>query len=1182
MDEYKKKDDLQKQKEIQSSGEEFKVTSFSLEDFLGDDYKESEPVSEEQQIKNDLFAGAEIISKNKIQDEWEIVELESAKTLDEVFEEARRTAHKHEKNVSKIKKSTLKKRREEYARKNEEHTAMREAQKKLKEFRENKVRTQLKSEFIRHSEKMGQSLGEVQEKVTSQAMDAVMYFQKREGLGVDDMSLMFRDLCFDTRKIDKDSMKKLSEEKRKTASDQFAGKMALYEKLFSEALSWDPQEFAIKDNHTLALDPNFSNKMEKLSLVPILKRALDEYSDIVTEGKMGELRKNEARVILSPELMNELAMRLAYYEDVQIQMENSMDLMANDYYALLGKSDTANLKMDKLAELGDLNKANESDMEMTRYFNAIYRSRVAKNNGNEIKGKNPSSILDKLRKLNGLKTGKKARAATAEGIEAFTLAHKVAGKRDITSRRSKAIAGWELTANNFEFQNEELIDFQIDNVHKDIKIELTKEQKDEIRTNFRERFAYSQRAGQLLVNNEERRKDLQKRLEARLLKEFPQGLKEQVREEREGILEYLLSPKFKSEDEQYKVYRTVMLPIVDRSFIPMGEFAKEDAAKATLEIFRNTLKNDNQLEILSKYKTPQEFAKKATQEEFNRLMQLRHIGGWVNNLIFEKKDEAVISLMGSDGFKEYKDLYVKLAKGAYGFCNAVLAEVKLMGNVNYSFMTDADIEKLLNVRPGNNSLEYIKNSQIMVKTEEGNYRLGENVSKRLEDDEKLFYEKPELWTAFAKYNKDAVSLYRENSYIGEDYVGFTGLSEFGGMTDQELEKKHADTEKALLKSTEALKAAKDLITPEFKASLERRVRDHIGYSAGKNLRMDQVAGDLQELKEKVKIRYDTFLETGAYSKRQLEELDSELDAIIKSGDVFLLPLFPINWQSDVWEMVSMIRPILNYANEMEEYEEAQDEDFLKPEYESIKEDFEDELSDLKKDALAQAKEADPALKAYLEAPEYERAVEEQGQRIQSIEHELAKREKPAKAKKMMEGDELKKRFNAQYKLAEKKQDQASEGLRDWKFYSIPHEAMEVVKKYSDTMQDIEELDPDTMTKEFIEEIAGDFQSIKKLIEDDKNGIIFAMEEGWAEEIWKAYYTMAPVAAYAKNADAEPDFDKLQMLKRDETLTVNREDAESKYRGRLLANEQDRKDFDFIKEVLEFHYLYDFRMAVEKQ
>ena len=788
MDELKKKEVVDKQQQVKNE-DELKVTSFSLEDFLGEDYKQLD--SEENQEQKDIQAGDQIV-KNAVQmDEWEVLELPAEKTLDEQLIEARRSAHSYEKNVAPIKKSTLKKRRAEYAKKNAEHETMSAAREQIKEFRSGETRKQLKNEFFRHAKQVGQDLlhDHVSDKFQEMAMDAVMYFQKKENLDMGDMSVMFRDLCFNVEKTDNASMKDMNNDQKKRVQEQFGGKMALYEKLFSEALSWDPEEFAIKGNHALAEDPKFTEKMEKLTLIPMLREALYEYDQMQKSGRMESMRGNDKKAFMPEELMNELKIRLEYYENVQNEMETRMDLMANKYYALLGKSDTANIDVLTLGRYGDLENSRLEDREMVDYYNAIYRSKAMKHENKELKGKSPAAALDRIRKSNKMATGKTQNAKTKKSIEEFSRVQKITEGNVIRNRRRFAFERGELNADKFDFMSEETVNFQIEAVHKSLGIELSQDEKQGIQANFKSRLADSLHARNLLDTNVKRRKVLMEKMEKMLLEEFPKGFKLQVREEREGILEHLLSDESEdmSIEDQYQVYRTVMLPYVNKEkqkktiksytnknrmspddFDPddidekdgeeieleeIGQgddYISEETVDTILDVFKQALTNDNQLDILSKYNTPQEFAAKATQEEFNKLMYLFHIGAWVNQLIFERKNKDFIEELDDDEDQIYKDFYVKLAKAGYEFGNAVFSMVELMASPNYAFMSDATIEKLPTTNPKSKVSSYMKDRQNMINREKGNFRIGKNAAKRMKADEKAFDESPEFWKVFAK------------------------------------------------------------------------------------------------------------------------------------------------------------------------------------------------------------------------------------------------------------------------------------------------------------------------------------------------------------------------------------------------------------------------------------------------
>ena len=1166
-----------------------------------------QPQVVENQLEKDMQSGNDIIQKSAVQSDWVVMEMPE-ETLDEQFIKARQIAHNHEKSVSKIKKSTLKKRRAEYERKNAEHETMRAVRDELNNLYDEKLAADLQTTFDQLSVKMGQPLDNVPEKVKKQAMQATMLFQKKDGLGADDMSIIYRDLCFNIDMSDEDFMKELSDEVKKRVKAQFSGKMSLYEKMFADVFSWKPEDFSFKDNHELATDPTFKDKMEKLSMLPLIKDALAEYKTVTSDGRMERLRPDTTKAFLPPDFITELEARVEFFENVHNDMESRMDLMANKYYALLGKSDTANMDINKLAREANAETGKSKDPEMIAYFDAIRRSKVIKKTGKEIKGKKPLTALDKIRKNKGITTTKSGKQAINEGVDDFILKQKTVGATEFKTRIRKAAQSGESSLSYTEIESPEVVSFQIDNVYKNLKLDLNEEDKQEITANYKERLKDSQHARDLILNNEQRKKALMEELDGRLFKEFPQGFKTELREEKTGIVEYLMSPEFEMANKEkkqtpYEVYRTFMLPYLDRSFVnPIKD--KEDSDKIIFKIFMDTLKNDNQLDILSKYKDPKDFATHATQEDFNRLMNLRHIGGWVNQLIFERKDQAVISMLEDDDLQTYKDLFVKLRSSAYEFSLAVLAEVGLVANTNYAFMKDDTIQKLNTTKPANNSLEDMKNKQIRVDKAKGDFRIGENAKKRMEADAKVFDKRPEAWAAFAKSHKNSKQLYTESYgmvYYGNMTDNSFTMTELSVFSDEELENKRRKISESLIKDNNTIVLYNNSITKEFLEEKEKFTEDFAGYymekefystgskkGKGKNQKVYTgsetvfVDGNLQELEERVKILHDRFRENGFSFNdapkdllQSFTEINDQLNELLK-GNMFLLSDIG---QLKVWDIISLVRPVINYAEEIkDDAEMANEEDYVPPKYEDFAEDFASELPEFKKKSLAEAKENNPTLKAWLELDDLMKTVQKNQITLAHIEKLQQQREKEKKRHSIENDAVLRDMMMDNDKKIKKMNPNVPDALKNVRYVDIYSEGLSMAQKYDNILEGIERLDSSVITKELAQQIDQDFGYFKDLIENDKNGFIFAMQEDLADELWRIYSAIAPVEAHYRTNKGEPDIIAINKLTHDPSVKVNREDAEAEYRGRVLFDEKEETYFNYMK--LNFEFMEEVRLRNE--
>ena len=142
--------EINKQKEINAGApqEQAEIKQYSLEEFLGADYAQLE--QKEQNLQGDMAAGEALVQKKDILKDFEVIELPKevkVKSLDETFEDAYKAAHIFEKKTSKMKKSTLKKRRAEYAQKSTEQKTMLDVKQKVNALKSGPTRDAIQKEL---------------------------------------------------------------------------------------------------------------------------------------------------------------------------------------------------------------------------------------------------------------------------------------------------------------------------------------------------------------------------------------------------------------------------------------------------------------------------------------------------------------------------------------------------------------------------------------------------------------------------------------------------------------------------------------------------------------------------------------------------------------------------------------------------------------------------------------------------------------------------------------------------------------------------------------------------------------------------------------------------------------------------------------------------------------------------
>lgn len=763
--------EINKQKEINAGApqEQAEIKQYSLEEFLEDDYAQLE--QKEQNLQGDMAAGEALVQKKDILKDFEVIELPKevkAKSLDETFEDAYKAAHIFEKKTSKMKKSTLKKRRAEYAQKTTEQKTMLDVKQKVNALKSGPTRDAIQKELTSFARKKKLDSNTLSDSYLSKQMDQLMYFQEKDELTIDDMAVAYADMNLDLRNCTADKVKNLSEEEKGALSDRFTGKMAQYEKLLHEALSWKVEDFAFKDNHSMAKDPDLANKMKKLNLVPAIKAALEDYQMAMDSGMMESLRKRNGSLenvksIVPPELLKELESKVDFFERAQEEYEARIDLMSNKYYALLGKSDTANLDVIKLKNLGHRESNMQADVELVAYYDAIRRNRIISGTPRSLKGKKPDQILDRIKKERGQKTDKASKKAIGDMFKDWTLQAQGGFKDDIKKRVQFNVSKGSLGVLSFDFKDNDLITHEVKAVNKSIGAELDDKQLNKLVKAFPKRLKASKNATTLVKNGNGRLKSISEKFNKRLLAEFTEGFNRDVREEREGLAGYFMDPRFAkmSEDDQYKIVKTVMLPFT-RKYDTMTEAEKKAALEASdnqiLKLFKDALEGDRQEKILSKYKNAEDFVKNCPQEDYDYILGLRHIGGWCNQFLFENRRKDQASLVQKVTKDEHKKLFIQLKSAAYGFDNGMLQEINRMTNKNFAFLDDATIDKIAEMREryrrssekekeNNIALKAVGGKKITKSLEDifttrrhalqykGKVRIGENVKKMMEQDE---------------------------------------------------------------------------------------------------------------------------------------------------------------------------------------------------------------------------------------------------------------------------------------------------------------------------------------------------------------------------------------------------------------------------------------------------------------
>lgn len=680
--------DVLMNKEKHNQAEEFKVTEYSLEEFLEDDYQQlnvpAEPINQEPLQQEKEKDKQSYITRAELSVEFKFAQMKVHEYKDDL-------------PIYGMKNSTLAKRHKEYLPKYNEKKAMLEAKNQLEEFKHGELNS-LKFNELKRNAMKNSNLNFCD----SDNMTAVLplaYFAEKENMTMDEMTVAYQDMNYDLGDVPAEGLEGLNKKAAEKVKDHFKGKMIQYEKLFSEVMSWNINDFELKNNHEMAKGDDFVEKMKRLSLIPSVKNAVTEYRTVLEDGRMEKIRGKEAKGVMSPELLKELEARLDYYENVGNEYQCRMDMMSNKYYTLLGQSDTANLSIADLKELAGRKKSNDKDAELCDYYDALARMKEIKRDKKSVKGKSPKDLLNAARKKRGIKTGSSYENHISDSLTTWTGKSKMECSNMFKRRQETAEKEFITDSLSYSFDDPKLVESEIDTIYKSLGITLEESKKQKILADFEKRFSDSQRAEEFLYDADKNLSNMMNKMEARLLKDYPDGFAVDLREEVYGMAEYLMDPKFieAGEEEQYKIYRTVMLPYT-KAFTKMTEEEKKrvsDAADdAVIGVFRDTLENDHQLDILTKYGSPEEFMDKCTSEEFSYLMRLRHIGGWINNAMFEKKLPGLLKRISEDEFKKF---YVQMSKSAYGFSSGLVHYVRLVANKNYAFMDKDTIQKL-NVR----------------------------------------------------------------------------------------------------------------------------------------------------------------------------------------------------------------------------------------------------------------------------------------------------------------------------------------------------------------------------------------------------------------------------------------------------------------------------------------------------
>ena len=698
---YKKKQ-INEQQQI-NAGEEnvqaqAQVQQFSIQDFLGEDYAQLEE-HQQQNLENDMAAGEALLEKKDILGDFEIIELPKEeimeKNLDETFQDAYKTAHAFEKKTSKMKKSTLKKRRAEYAKKTEEKNAMRDVKKKVALLKNGPVREEIRMQLNKylHDNKMFSNT--IDDPTYAKMLDQLMYFRDKDGMNMDEMAESFKQMNLDIRDCSAEKVKKLGPDEKKDLMARFTGKMRQHERLFAEAMSWNIEDFAFKDNHSLAKDPALADKMKKLNLVPALKAAISEYKSAISDGMMKELRLTDAshKIAIPLNVLDELEQRVVFFDRAQADYQARVDLMSNKYYTLLGESDTASMDITQLKALGALDINMDKDPELVAYYNAVYRNRVIKGANRSIKGKKSSNVIKWIKKENNIKTDKKAEKALQLDTTKFVASMQGTGFGGAFDKDIKYSLDKGTLANKaFDFTNKDMLLDEIMAVNKTVGLTLDGKQIGKIADNFPKKLERSKKAASLLNNHKAKEREIFDKLSSRLEEETGKSLTG-VREEREALCAAFANNMFKDMDaeEQYRTFKTIMTPFlesknkdenVDKEKQAENKKASENEI---LKIFRLALKDNKQQELLKKFENAEDFADRCTQEEYDYFMAMNRMGAWVNQFVFEhfKDHQEVFDQLTVE---EHKALYLKFKCTGYEFINEINKPLKIMANKNYAFI----------------------------------------------------------------------------------------------------------------------------------------------------------------------------------------------------------------------------------------------------------------------------------------------------------------------------------------------------------------------------------------------------------------------------------------------------------------------------------------------------------------
>lgn len=697
MKDHQEEQQQQKQKPvtIETHVGEFEI----IEDYVDQAPIEKNVQANEANLQQDMQAGQEMVQKAENVPAFAQQVIQPELSMDEQFQLAHKRAHETEEHPAKMKKSTLKKRRKEYEKKTAEQTAMRDLKAQLDHMKNDPVKSALLGEM---TGKMGDEkvTVDVNSQYMDQMMDAVMYFSKKESLDMNQKAIMIHDMSFDLKSDRINGVLASSMEER----ERFTGKMFIYEKLFREAMSWDPEEFKLKDNHAMAKDKDLTTKMEKLNLIPVLKTAIAEYKQMVG-GDNDTMKKYRDKYnkdkLFSEDMFKELECRLTYYEDVKAEYDCRIDLMSNKYYSLLGQSDTANLKVPDLERLS---KDKNMDPELKAYYDAILRHRSRKDTGRSLKGKSAKSALEKVRKEKNTKKPDARFNSAYEDWERQLI--KVDYRNFNKTRQEEFIKRGDYTIDKFKYENEAEIENEMTAVYNSLDVELTAEMKNEIKADFKDKLAASQRTRKILDSYGD---DVHK-MDTDLENIYNVGKKEKftdVREERECVIAYLYNKKKeenKSTDRSL-IFGRVMGPFHgSMKTLPPdeAETRKKTSAKAMYDIIDELAKEENEKKtmekILTKYGSPEEFALKCTPEEYSHLMMLGRAGQLINHHIFEHPGDHKY-LVEMIEQSQLKDFCVKLKNCAYDTINLINAYMKAIANNNYAFLDKKTMDALYRSKP---------------------------------------------------------------------------------------------------------------------------------------------------------------------------------------------------------------------------------------------------------------------------------------------------------------------------------------------------------------------------------------------------------------------------------------------------------------------------------------------------